>query len=88
MGTYNMSDKIRLLEGKVSSTAMEQTVVVKAERLVKHPLYGKFMRKTTKFYVHDESNECKLGDVIKFRETKPYSKTKKWCLVEIIHREK
>lgn len=83
-----MSDKIRLLEGKVSSTAMEQTVVVKAERLVKHPLYGKFMRKTTKFYVHDESNECKLGDVIKFRETKPYSKTKKWCLVEIIHREK
>ena len=83
-----MNDKIRLLEGKVSSTAMEQTVVVKAERLVKHPLYGKFMRKTTKYYVHDESNECKLGDVIKFRETKPYSKTKKWCLVEIIHREK
>ena len=83
-----MSDKIRLIEGKVSSSAMDQTVVVRAERLVKHPLYGKFMRKTTKYYVHDESNECKPGDVIKFRETKPYSKTKKWCLVEITHREK
>ncbi len=53
---------------------MDKTVVVKAERLVKHPLYGKFVRKTTKYYVHDEKNECKSGDVIKFKETKPYSK--------------
>ena len=79
-----MQDKIRLIEGKVSSGAMDKTVVVKAERLVKHPLYGKFLRKTTKYYVHDEKNECKSGDIIKFKETKPYSKTKKWCLVDII----
>ncbi|ABK89157.1 MULTISPECIES: 30S ribosomal protein S17 [Francisella] len=83
-----MSDKIRLLEGKVSSVAMDKTVVVRAERYVKHPLYGKFVKKTTKYYVHDENNECKEGDVIKFKETRPYSKTKKWCLVDIIHREK
>ena len=83
-----MQDKIRLIEGKVSSDAMDKTVVVKAERLVKHPLYGKFVRKTTKYYVHDEKNECKSGDVVKFKETKPYSKTKKWCLVDIINREK
>jgi len=79
-----MQDKIRLIEGKVSSDAMDKTVVVKTERLVKHPLYGKFLRKTTKYYVHDEKNECKSGDIIKFKETKPYSKTKKWCLVDII----
>lgn len=83
-----MQDKIRLIEGKVSSDAMDKTVVVKAERYVKHPLYGKFVRKTTKYYVHDEKNECKSGDVVKFKETKPYSKTKKWCLVNIVNRAK
>ena len=83
-----MSDKIKVLEGKVSSDAMNKSVVVKAERYVKHPLYGKFVRKTTKYYVHDETNECKKGDVITFKETKPYSKMKKWCLVDIIRREK
>jgi len=77
-----MSDKIRVLEGVVSSAAMDKTVVVKVERKVKHPLYGKYIRKTTKYYVHDEQNACKVGDIISFKESKPFSKIKKWCLVE------
>lgn len=83
-----MSDKVRLLEGKVSSSAMDKSVVVKSERYVKHPLYGKFIKRTTKYYVHDENNECKVGDVIRFKETKPYSKKKKWCLVELVNSAK
>ncbi|QIV95087.1 30S ribosomal protein S17 [Allofrancisella frigidaquae] len=83
-----MSDKVRLLEGKVSSDGMDKTVVVKAERYVKFPVLGKFVKKTTKYYIHDEKNECKKGDVIRFKETRPYSKTKRWCLVDIIRREK
>ncbi|MDE5014896.1 30S ribosomal protein S17, partial [Francisella tularensis subsp. holarctica] len=76
------------LEFKVSIVAMVKTVVVIDERYVNHPLYGKFVKKTTKYYVNDENNECKEVDEIKFKENRPYSKTNKWCLVENIHREK
>lgn len=74
--------------GIVSSDKMEKTVTVAVERKVKHPIYGKFVKKTTKFHAHDEKNEAKPGDVVKIMETRPLSKTKRWRLVEIIERAK
>ena len=74
--------------GGVSSDKMEKTVTVAVERKVKHPIYGKFVKKTTKFHAHDEKNEAKPGDVVKIMETRPLSKTKRWRLVEIIERAK
>jgi len=74
--------------GVVSSDKMEKTVTVAVERKVKHPMYGKFVKKTTKFHAHDEKNEAKPGDVVKIMETRPLSKTKRWRLVEIIERAK
>jgi small subunit ribosomal protein S17 len=72
--------KIRI--GVVSSNKMDKTIVVAAERKVKHPIYGKFVKKTTKFHAHDEKNECSIGDTVKIMETRPLSKTKRWRLVE------
>jgi len=80
-----MSDKIRILLGKVSSSKMDKTVTVIVNRKVKHPLYGKFITKSTKYHVHDEKNDCKEGDIIKITETRPYSKTKKWRLISIVN---
>lgn len=74
--------------GVVRSDKMEKTVTVAVERKVKHPIYGKFVKKTTKFHAHDEKNEAKPGDVVKIMETRPLSKTKRWRLVEIIERAK
>ena len=74
--------------GVVSSDKMEKTITVAVERKVKHPIYGKFVKKTTKFHAHDESNEAKPGDVVKIMETRPLSKTKRWRLVEIIEKAK
>ena len=74
--------------GVVSSDKMEKTVTVAVERKVKHPIYGKFVKKTTKFHAHDEKNEAKPGDVVKIMETRPLSKTKRWRLVEIIEKAK
>jgi small subunit ribosomal protein S17 len=62
---------------------MEKTVVVAVTRLVRHPLYGRFVKKTSKFKVHDENNECRTGDVVKIMETRPLSKDKRWRLVEV-----
>jgi small subunit ribosomal protein S17 len=72
--------------GKVVSDRMEKTVVVFIERLVKHEKYGRYVRRRTKFKVHDEKNECKVGDVIRFMETRPLSKDKRWRFVEIVER--
>jgi small subunit ribosomal protein S17 len=69
--------------GIVSSDKMNKTITVAVERKVKHPIYGKFVKKTTKFHAHDEKNEAKPGDVVKIVETRPLSKTKRWRLVEI-----
>jgi small subunit ribosomal protein S17 len=69
--------------GEVVSNKMEKTAVVAVTRLVRHPLYGRFVRKTTKFKVHDESNECQIGDVVRIMETRPISKDKRWRLVEV-----
>ena len=67
---------------------MEKTITVAVERKVKHPIYGKFLNKTTKFHAHDEKNECTVGDVVKIMETRPLSKTKRWRLVEVIEKAK
>jgi small subunit ribosomal protein S17 len=78
--------KIRV--GVVSSNKMDKTVTVAVERKVKHPLYGKFIKKTTRFHAHDEKNECSIGDTVKIMETRPLSKTKRWRLVEIVEKVK
>jgi small subunit ribosomal protein S17 len=74
--------------GTVSSNKMDKTITVAVERKVKHPIYGKFLNKTTKFHAHDEKNECTVGDVVKIMETRPLSKTKRWRLVEVIEKAK
>ncbi len=74
--------------GVVTSNKMAKTITVAVERNVKHPLYGKFVKKTTKFHAHDEKDECTLGDLVKIMETRPLSKTKRWRLVEVIEKAK
>lgn len=74
--------------GVVSSNKMEKTITVAVERKVKHPIYGKFLKKTTKFHAHDEKNECTIGDVVRIMETRPLSKTKRWRLVEVVEKAK
>jgi small subunit ribosomal protein S17 len=74
--------------GLVVSNKMEKSIVVQIERKVKHPIYGKFVRKTTKLVAHDEQNECGIGDTVKIMETRPLSKNKCWRLVEIIEKAK
>ena len=74
--------------GVVVSNKMDKSIVIKVERKVKHPLYGKFVKKSTKFMAHDEKNECNIGDVVRIMETRPVSKNKCWRLVEIVERAK
>ena len=75
---------VRTLQGCVTSNKADKTVTVLIERKIKHPKYGKFMKRSTKLHVHDENNQCNEGDIVIIRETKPYSKLKAWCLVEIV----
>jgi len=74
--------------GIVSSNKMAKTITVAVERKIKHPIYGKFLKKTTKFHAHDELNTAGIGDVVRIMETRPLSKTKRWRLVEIIEKAK
>lgn len=74
--------------GRVTSSAMEKSIVVNVERKFKHPMYGKFMKKSRRFIAHDEKNECNEGDMVKIMETRPLSKNKRWRLVEIIEKAK
>ncbi|MEG1554313.1 MAG: 30S ribosomal protein S17 [Rikenellaceae bacterium] len=74
--------------GVVVSTKMDKSITVAVKRKVKHPIYGKFVNKTTKFVAHDEKNECGEGDTVLIMETRPLSKTKRWRLVEILERAK
>ena len=78
----------KLRVGKVVSDKMEKTVVVVIERLVKHPEYKRYVRRRSRFKVHDEKNECKEGDIIRFMETRPLSKEKRWRFVEFVERAK
>ena len=74
--------------GLVTSNKMDKTITVMVERKVKHPLYGKFVKKSTKFHAHDEKNECSIGDTVKIMESRPLSKTKTWRLVEVVEKVK
>ncbi len=74
--------------GIVTSDKMDKSVVVAVERKVKHPKYGKFVKKTTKFVAHDEKNDCNIGDTVRIMESRPISRLKNWRLVEILERAK
>lgn len=84
--TESLLNKIRI--GVVASDKMDKTISVLIERKLKHPIYGKFVKRSKKFLVHDETNECKVGDTVKITETRPLSKNKSWRVVEIIERAK
>lgn len=74
--------------GIVLSNKMDKSILVAVERKVKHPIYGKFVKSTSKFMAHDEKNECNIGDVVKIMETRPLSKNKNWRMSEIVERAK
>jgi small subunit ribosomal protein S17 len=74
--------------GVITSNKMDKSIVVQVTRKEKHPIYGKFVKKSTKFIAHDEKNECNIGDTVRIMETKPLSKNKCWRLVEIVERAK
>ena len=79
-----MSEKIRSVVGQVVSDRMDKTAAVKVERQLRHPLYGKYIRRSTKVLVHDENNEARIGDQVRIRECRPHSRRKAWALVEVI----
>jgi len=81
-------NKRKTVIGVVVSDKMDKTIVVQVERAVRHPLYGKVVKRTSKFKVHDENNECRIGDKVKIMETRPLSKEKRWRLVEVLERAK
>ncbi|GAC32462.1 30S ribosomal protein S17 [Paraglaciecola polaris] len=74
----------RTVQGRVVSNKMDKTITVAVERKVKHPIYGKFIKRTTKLHAHDETNQCNEGDVVTVRECRPLSKSKNWMLVNIV----
>jgi small subunit ribosomal protein S17 len=74
--------------GKVVSNKMQKSITVAVDRKVKHPIYGKFMNKTTKFMAHDENNTAGIGDTVRISETRPLSKNKRWRLVEVVEKAK
>ena len=74
--------------GQVISDKMDKSIVVSVQRKVKHPIYGKFIRKSTRFMAHDEKNECGIGDTVRIMETRPLSKRKRWRLVEVLEKAK
>ncbi len=76
--------KIRTLTGTVISNKMDKTAVVLFERKVKHPKYGKYVKKSTKYKIHDENNKCKMGDTVTIAEVRPISKNKSWKLIDIL----
>ncbi len=76
--------KVRTIQGTVVSNKMDKSIVVLTERRVKHPIYGKFMNKSSKIHAHDEDNKCTIGDVVTIKECRPISKTKSWTLVDVI----
>jgi len=87
METVNRGRKIEVV-GEVISDKMDKTISVLIYRMVKHPKYGKYMKKTSVFKAHDEKNQAKIGDIVKIRETRPLSKTKRWALAEVVEAAK
>ncbi len=84
----NLRGRRKTRIGLVTSNKVEKTITVSVERKVKHPIYGKFLKKTTKFMAHDEKNECSIGDIVRIMETRPLSKNKCWRLVEVVEKVK
>jgi small subunit ribosomal protein S17 len=84
--TTSTSRKVRI--GVVASNKMDKTISVLVERKLMHPIYGKFVKKSKKFFAHDENNDCNIGDLVKIEESRPLSKLKRWRLVEILERAK
>jgi small subunit ribosomal protein S17 len=80
------NDLIRTLTGRVVSDKMEKSAVVLVERRVRHPLYGKYIRRSTKLHIHDENNECREGDTVTIRECRPIARTKSWQLLKVVER--
>lgn len=80
------STAVKTVEGRVVSNKMDKTVTILVERLVKHALYGKYIRRSTKLHAHDEDNSCNEGDVVRVSECRPLSKTKNWRVVEVVTR--
>ncbi len=80
-------NKIRIVVGNVVSDKMDKSITVAIERKVKHPIYGKYIKRTTKIHAHDENNQCKAGDLVSIRECAPISKMKSWTLVEILDKK-
>ena len=78
----------KVREGIVVSDKMDKSIVIKVERKMKHPIYGKFLKRSTKFMAHDEENECGIGDRVRIMETRPLSKNKCWRLIEIVEKAK
>ena len=78
--------KLRTVQGRVTSNKMDKTVTIIIERLVKHALYGKYIRRSTKLHAHDADNACKEGDIVRVTECRPLSKTKNWRVVEVVAR--
>jgi small subunit ribosomal protein S17 len=72
--------------GRVVSNKMDKTVTVRLERLIKHPLYGKYIRRSSKVHAHDENNDCNEGDTVRIAQTRPVSKTKAWAVIEVVER--
>ena len=82
-----MSEKVlRIQTAAVVSDKMDKSAVVLIERKVKHPIYGKFMKKSTKLHIHDENNECGVGDTVQISECRPISRTKSWKLVKVVEK--
>ncbi|GIU53850.1 MULTISPECIES: 30S ribosomal protein S17 [Shewanella] len=79
-----MSDKARTMQGRVLSNKMDKSITVAIARQVKHPIYGKYIKRTTKIHAHDETNQCNEGDVVTISQCRPLSKTKSWTLVEVV----
>ncbi len=76
----------RTLTGRVTSNKMDKTITVAIERLVKHPVYGKYIRRTTKLHAHDEHNQCHEGDMVTIKQCRPLAKSKSWMLVDVVRR--
>jgi len=83
-----MSETNRIQQGRVVSDKMDKSIVVAIERTVKHPIYGKYVKRTTKVHAHDENNTCGLGDKVEIAECRPLSKTKSWTLVKVLEKAK
>ena len=77
----------RTLQGRVISDKMDKSITVQIERRVKHPIYGKFIRRSTKVHAHDENNECRIGDIVVVEQCRPLSKMKKWRFIKLVDRQ-